>query len=237
MENKPQKKKKKKLGIIIGIIILIIIYAVIKSASNDPNVVVGKNSDTTASSSNNDSSNSDSQDTTTPTKRDNSSAKLTTLSTGNYTVGKEIPAGRYVMTPEGGSGNFVVENGGIPVVNEILGDSSMGGVPSVTATLKNGEQIQISGIPNVKFTPATTELKTTLTTGEWVVGEDIKAGRYKITPTSGSGNFVVENGGIPVVNEILGDSSMGGVPSITATLTNGEVIEISGLHSAKFTQV
>lgn len=225
LKNKLTKKR------IIGIIIiLIIVGAALQGCSNNTNASTGKNNDTSASSQS-------SSDTAPPAARDNSSAKLTTLSTGNYTVGKEIPAGRYVMTPEGGSGNFIVENDDDPVINEILGDSSMGGVPSVTDTLKNGEKIQISGIPNVKFTPATTQLKTTLTTGEWVVGEDIKAGRYKITPTSGSGNFIVEKDGDPVVNEILGDSSMGGVPSITATLTNGEVIQISGLHSAKFTAI
>lgn len=78
-----------------------------------------------------------------------------------------------------------------------------------------------------------------LFTGEFVVGEDVKAGRYDITCTSGSGNFFVYEGAMPVVNEILASSSnesMGlGVTKIQYDLKDGQKIVISGISNVVFT--
>jgi hypothetical protein len=49
-----------------------------------------------------------------------------------------------------------------------------------------------------------------------------------------SGNFSVS--GFDMYNEILGgDNSMGGVPSVTVTLSKGDVIAISGLSQVVMT--
>ena len=76
-------------------------------------------------------------------------------------------------------------------------------------------------------------------TGEFIVGTDVKAGRYDITCTSGSGNFFVYDGGMPIVNEILASSSdeaMGlGVTKIQYDLEDGQKIVISGINNVVFT--
>lgn len=77
-----------------------------------------------------------------------------TLYAGTFTVGEDIGAGRYTVTPGSGqSGNFSVS--GNDEYNEILGtDTSMGDVPSVKVTLTKGDVIAISGLSQVNFAPS-----------------------------------------------------------------------------------
>ncbi|MDR0416441.1 MAG: DUF2510 domain-containing protein [Propionibacteriaceae bacterium] len=172
--------------------------------------------------------------------RDNSTAEPAQLGAGVFTVGADVRPGRYVITPaEGESGNLQVSRPSDPLyVNEILGDAMGLGVPSVTIGLADGDEITISGLSAVSFTPAETALSTTLTTGRWDVGVDIPAGRYTATPADGqSGNFFVYRGsGFPLVNEILGGELGGeyGVPNVTVNLEDGQTVVLSGLSSVTF---
>jgi SMC interacting uncharacterized protein involved in chromosome segregation len=62
------------------------------------------------------------------------------LQAGYYTVGKDIPAGRYQAVPVGQGSNFVVrDEAGSLVVNTILGEI---GVPSYTFECMDGYMIQ-----------------------------------------------------------------------------------------------
>lgn len=166
--------------------------------------------------------------------RDNSSAKTKTLSTGTFEVGKDINPGRYVCKSLGGSGNFVVNKDGVPEVNEILDPSGQDGVKTVTCDLTKGESIKISSIKKVKFTPAETKMSNKLSAGTWEVGVDIKPGRYIAKVKHGSGNFVVNDNGVPEVNEILDASGESGVKTVTCDLKDGEIINISSLNEVYF---
>ncbi|MCL2588699.1 MAG: hypothetical protein FWD84_04740, partial [Oscillospiraceae bacterium] len=159
-----------------------------------------------------------------------------TLHTGTFTVGQDIPVGRYVVTNEG-SGNFIVRDADDRLyINEILneeGGPGRHGVTSVTADFGAGYQIEIRGMRSATFTAATRSLSQTLTTGRWVVGVDIPAGRFDATPAAGdSGNFIVhhENGRL-AYNEILGSR----VPVLRVNLQNGQTIRIASLSSVSFT--
>jgi len=180
--------------------------------------------------------------------RDNSSAELTTLFSGIFFVGQDIPEGRYVITGNG-QGNIFISRAGefMLFINEILCDGSARyslGVPSITADLIEGDEIEISGISEVIFTPAITELSTVLSTGYWVVGLDIPAGNYNAMPTNSdeSGNFFITTPGriFPDVNEILaGEDSASaeyglGVDKVRVNLSDGQVIQISGISSVTF---
>lgn len=168
--------------------------------------------------------------------RDNSSAAQTVLNTGKFTVGTDIPVGRYVITGDGSGNFFVYDENGMPVVNEILDPAGEFGVKSLTTDIEEGQKIEISGINNVTFTPAETKLLTSLTAGNWEVGLDIAAGRYDVTTAAGSGNFFVYNSlGLPEVNEILDASGEFGVNKLTVDLEDGQTISISGLNSVDFT--
>jgi hypothetical protein len=162
------------------------------------------------------------------------------LGAGTFTGGTDVAVGLYdVTTGAGQSGNFIVT--GTDSYNEILGsDGGNGGVSTVRVTISNGDQIQISGLSAATFTPVSTPFSTahattTLYAGTWTVGQDIGSGRYVATPGSGqSGNFIVT--GPDTYNEILGgDPSTGGVPSVTVTLSKGDVIAISGLSQVVMT--
>lgn len=175
--------------------------------------------------------------------------KLTTLGAGNFTGGTDVEAGLYnVTTIPGEFGNFVVQdNAAIDplVVNEILGAVGDDGVPEIRVRIVSGDQIQISGLSEVIFTPVTTPYVTMHSTvnlyaGTWTVGQDIGPGRYVATAPAGqSGNFSVTDPSAfdpLVINEILGDDTADGdVPNITMTLTKGETIDVSGLAQVTMT--
>lgn len=171
--------------------------------------------------------------------RDNSTAKLATLGAGSFTVGKDVPAGRYVITPgPGQSGNLTGSTPDDPaLIDEVLGVEDGLGIPSYTSTLTQGEQIKIDGMSQVIFTPAVTKLRTVIGSGDWIAGLDVPLGRYVVTPGTGqSGNFVVyDTDGTPGTDEVLGAADGLGVPSVTVDLTLGQVIYISGIPTVKFT--
>lgn len=164
---------------------------------------------------------------------------LVTLGAGTFAGGTDIAIGLYdVAGGAGQSGNFTVN--GRDSYNEVLGDAASLGVPMVRTTISSGDQIQISGLSSVTFTPVSTPASnshttTTIYAGTWTVGQDLGGGRYVATPGAGqSGNFTVS--GSDSYNEILGgDSSMGGVPSLTVTLSKGDVIAVSGLSQVTLT--
>lgn len=167
--------------------------------------------------------------TTVPTRHN--TAVAVTLGAGTFTGGKDVAAGLYDVTAgTGGSGNFIVH--GADSYDEIIGNSTDLGVPKIRVHISAGDSIQISGLSQVIFTPVTGPLVTTygpvtLYAGTWTVGQDLGPGRYVATPGSGqSGNFIITREG---VDEILGGAATLGVPSVTFTVKNGDVISISGL--------
>jgi hypothetical protein len=162
--------------------------------------------------------------------------KATTIGAGTFTGGRDVVQGLYDVTAAPGqSGNFIVD--GTNRYDEILGGSD--GVSRVRARIAVGDQIEVSGLSGVTFTPVTapfvrTHTPVSLYTGTFAVGQDVGPGRYVVTPGPGqSGNFIVD--GNDEYDEILGrDPSSGDVPSLTVTLTRGDTVTISGLNSVSF---
>ena len=155
-----------------------------------------------------------------------------TLTTGEWFGGDDVPAGRWIITGTG-SGNFVIWRNTNLRVNEILGGGTFG-VVSVTTDIAEGDEITISGLSNVTFTPVTERtLSNSLSAGHWIVGQDIEAGAFDASAPSGSGNFVIWRGNSLRTNEILGDGSFG-VESVRVNLADGDRINISGLDRVDF---
>jgi archaellum component FlaC len=69
--------------------------------------------------------------------------------------------------------------------------------------------------------------------GHFTVGEDLNAGRYKVEPVSGYGNFIVNGGDIAVTLDSAGDT--GTVKSYVFDASDGDTIELD--VTAKFTPV
>ncbi|MFJ7679712.1 Ig domain-containing protein [Peribacillus sp. NPDC097198] len=106
------------------------------------------------------------------------------------------------------------------------------GTVKITATTTNGKKtsatIKVKAKPYVK----------NLSAGTWKAGKDIKAGRYKITTNSGSGNLVIGMGTDRFINEVLtSEYDDFGVRVVTTDIKAGDKIKISGLDSVKFTRV
>ncbi|SDN43900.1 Uncharacterized conserved protein YjdB, contains Ig-like domain [Fictibacillus solisalsi] len=81
-----------------------------------------------------------------------SHAKVKSFSSGYWIVGKDIAPGRYKFTTPDEFGNFFVFRKDYAIVNELLANSTKdGGVTSVTATLKTGDEIGIAGLEKVNF--------------------------------------------------------------------------------------
>lgn len=154
----------------------------------------------------------------------------TTLGSGTFIVGQDIPVGLYDVTvAPGESGNFITSGG----INSILGSEY--GVTKVRAPLTENEEITISGLNTVTFTPVTAAFVTNhgdieLYSGKFVVGEDVGEGRYKVEPAAGEGGNFITSGG---VNEILGGEY--GVNETTINLRNGETVTISGIETVRLT--
>lgn len=203
------------------IVVIVIIGASSSGGSSDNSSKSDKSSNTEKVAKKTDNTNKDATS-------EKNTAKPVTLGAGTYEVGKgkDIEPGRYVIKAVQGSGNL--NSTGSGDINVILGqsaDNTSGQVDSYTADLKANTKVKIEGINQTSFTPVTNrQYLTQLSAGQWVVGKDIKAGRYKVVATQGSGNFHSSNGDI---NEILGttaDDTTGQVKSVTVNLHNGEVI-------------
>ena len=152
-------------------------------------------------------------------------AKAVTLGAGKYKVGRDIKPGRYVIKAVKGSGNL--SNSDF-TINVILGKNvNSDQVTSFTTNLVKNDKIKIDWIESTSFTPTPDKYtyKTKLSAGIWLVGLDIKPGRYVIRPIKGRGNLISEDGSDDNLNEILGkDAKRDQVSKVTADLTAGEVI-------------
>lgn len=155
---------------------------------------------------------------------DKNTGKAVTLGAGKYKVGRDIKQGRYIIKAEQGSGNLSNSDASI---NIILGqESDDTQVTSFTTNLVKGDKIDIQGIESTSFTPTSDKytFKNQLSAGFWLVGRDIKPGRYVIRAVKGSGNLM-SDGGDDDLNEILGTTASDGqVTKVTADLVKGEVI-------------
>lgn len=208
---------------VIAIIVVIFLFAAFG----------GSDSDSSSSSSSTDSTAKSSSKKKQAVEKN--TAKAVTLGAGTYKVGRDIQPGRYVIRAKTGSGNVSGDND----LNLILGttvDNSLGQVDSYTTDLKKNAEVKLESLQSVTFTPTPSKrsFKTTLSAGDWVVGKDIKAGRYEITALQGSGNLTTDDGDL---NEILGttsDKDAGQVTKVNVDLSNGQVLNNS-LESIKLT--
>lgn len=168
--------------------------------------------------------------------RDNSSAKETVLSTGDFTVGNDITRGRYFVTSED-TGNILVKKDSTLLVSEVLGKNEIGiGVSSLVVDLEDQSIITIRNIKKVKFTPYETNLLTSLIPGSYLVGLDVEKGKVDIVATEGSGILYIYdsiNSTHPISNEILSkNTSTGlGVSHVTKELQIGQIIRLTGINN------
>ena len=150
-------------------------------------------------------------------------------------VGEDLAAGRYVITSVG-SGHLIINSGSEQIINEMVG-SDGGGVPSVTVSLEAGDIVTMRDAEDVVFTPTTSQLLTTLTTGIWLVGVDIEAGTFYATTENSTGNLVVRSPlGRLQANAVISSQEDGrSAETARVVLEDGDVIAvINGLTHVDF---
>jgi len=73
-----------------------------------------------------------------------------------------------------------------------------------------------------------------LNAGEYVVGEDLDAGRYKVESIDDkTGNFSVWTDDVPFINELLGESKDATTKSVTVSLKDGQKVLIAHMNGVK----
>lgn len=177
-----------------------------------------------------------SKDADLPAFRDNSKATKTVLGEGEWTVGEDIPHGRYIISALRGTGNISsVKKDGTRGINEIFTAALRTSlrVHTVTTDIEDGEVITIDQLGTVSFLPAPAIMSTTLSSGTWVTGFDVPAGSYTVTNANqgeqGTISLVVD--GKVIKNEILGQVGGVGENSLPLDISEGQIVTIHGLNN------
>jgi hypothetical protein len=125
------------------------------------------------------------------------------------------------------------------------GSTSTSSTPTTSAVTPTTSPPTTQAPTTTTLAPTTTTVPTrqvkgtavTLGAGSFTGGKDVADGLYNVTPGAGqSGDFIVT--GTDSYYDILGGSSAeGGVPNVTVSLTDGDVIQISGMSQVTMTAI
>lgn len=166
--------------------------------------------------------------------RTNIDLETINLSAGRYSVGKDetIKPGRYQISGSG-SGNVNIYKYSVIYISEILGWPAFG-VDSISVDLREYYEVEVSELDQITLKPLKTIETNTVSSGDWVVGLDIKAGRFtalvdesesgriSIYDTSGYIRFSENLGGALTANEISIDLKIGEI-LIVSNINNLEL--------------
>lgn len=164
------------------------------------------------------------------------------LTAGNYTAGKDIPAGTYNLTATAGSGNVSssnMYNGGL---NEIMGVENDGYSQQSFNGVKMEEGVVLTLSGDVTIHMVSEDAQTQLVTGRnpdesevielqagnYTAGTDFPAGTYRIVAAGTSGNVSSSNMYDGGLNEIMGTDGFGITEFANAVLEEGTTLTISG---------
>lgn len=212
----PQKKPNGCLIFVLIALGLIIVIGIISAIANG-----NKGTTSSSSSSANSISTSSVSNSSTITSASSAESKAVTLKpysaqfgSGYYTAGIDFPAGTYTITAIKGNGNVTTADGSL---NAIMGTGkeAMYEKEYKNAEFSDGTVLSLAGI-TVKLTSkngvdvtlkkrSNTATKSyTLSSGNYVAGDDIEAGIYDLSIVKGSGNVMTEDGSL---NAIMGTGS------------------------------
>ncbi|MCI1965857.1 MAG: hypothetical protein LKJ17_06975 [Oscillospiraceae bacterium] len=253
----PQPKKKSgclKWGLIIvgAIIVIAIIASIVVGGDSSQPTAVNSSSEASQTSTNSEVSQTASK-TAAPSSAAPSSAtpapklKVYTaeLSNGNFTAGMDFPAGTYTITAVKGNGNVSSDNmysGGLNAMmgtqsndlyekeykNIDLPDGVVLTISNVTVKIVSKDEVDAE---NLKKRENTATKSVTLSSGNYIAGEDLEAGIYNITAVKGSGNVSSDNMYSGGLNAIMGTTAddMYQKEFKNIVLDNGVQLTISGV--------
>ncbi|WP_069987193.1 hypothetical protein [Massilioclostridium coli] len=155
-----------------------------------------------------------------------SEPETTSYKAGTYKIGVDMPAGEYVITATSDFSTSYME----------IASDSNGTLDSIVANdnYKNRIYVTVSDGQYFKFQgTATPAAETPAYTGAYeegmyLVGKDIPAGEYKISPIKegDTAYFEVDSDSLHVLDSIITNENVEG--SVYQTLTDGQYIKLSG---------
>ena len=162
-----------------------------------------------------------------------------------FTVGKDIPAGTYIITlPAGESGMiqsnyYGIHNFSVEMTNPAKTDDYGSNVSSYRVVLEQGKQFDVA-YTNVTATASGSmgnKSSGTLAAGEYLVGKDIAPGTYTITAKAGYGDIYTSNSqdSQSQLHSINGSSFNKYIPDKSAKITlNAGDYFVTELQSVSF---
>lgn len=168
----------------------------------------------------------------------NKQGQTTTLGSGKWTVGKDIKPGHYTITAISGEGNVMGETQAeLNIMLSATPDADNTYLTSYDTYLFEDDKVDIEGLQSVQFTAVKKGKNVSggqIPAGNYVVGLDIKPGRYKIKAVAGNGNLMTDDGEI---NEMFGTNTADGmyVNETTQDLEEGQVLT-TDLNSISLTK-
>jgi hypothetical protein len=237
---------KKFIGIKLKLIGLIVVSSLVLGACSNPfdslaNQLNGLFSEGESSSVSNSDNGEDSAEAHENALFDYSSlqgvGEQTSLTEGEYVVGKDVPEGRYSVTSNGGRGNFAVTSEAekrLNSINGILSDEAGddNATDEIITYLFEGHTITIYSEEGVTFTPYDEQVSIDhVPTGQYIVGEDFDPGVYEVHSEETESYYSLD-----VYNSDfqerkarlqLGSPEYGGAESHVTQFDEGDIIVVS----------
>lgn len=147
----------------------------------------------------------------------------TKLSAGDWVVGKDVKSGRYVFRSKQGDGQVYINDDNVDLGRKF--DNNSGQVSSYTTSLKKGDKISFDNVNSIQLKPvATRKYRTQLSSGDWLVGKDIKPGRYKLVSKKGDGQ--IQDQDLDIDTPLGTKSTKDYYSSYTTTLKKGQLLNV-----------
>lgn len=136
-----------------------------------------------------------------------SAPKIAWKKAGMYKVGAEIPAGEYVIQPQGDAAYYEVSTDSSGSMNSIIANDLLAGC-SVYVSVRDGQYLTVR---SAKFTAAETyeaRPASPIKQGMYRVGRDISAGEYKVTSNGMATYCAVQKDSYNTIGSILTNDAL-----------------------------
>lgn len=167
--------------------------------------------------------------------------KTVELKNGTYEVGKDLEPGHYTISSKNNKGYIeikTVEDWSFEEeFGKDYGTEDKPTIPTITTYLTDGDKVNLDKIDLVTFEPKHQTYTNPISTGIWIVGKDVKPGKYKIHTTFShdiGGNFKIFNKDGSLDKEYILAGKEADRPEDTegtATLKSGQILILNHMYS------
>lgn len=148
------------------------------------------------------------------------------LTSGEYKVGEDLPAGEYFVKCHGYNLYFEVSSDGSGDPDSVIYNFNTG--KGFYVTLEDGEYIKIDGgdLYELNKTPKNGPVNGTYGDGMYKVGVDIPAGQYDMESSSNLGYFEITNSSRHIDSDIITNGTFTNETNKTITLEDGQYLRL-----------